>query len=210
MCSWRLRISRRLPAKPLTASFLAILPLRLPTTSSMQSSVLLMALCSRIPSRTKCVLCIPEKFPLVRVVLKSFASALESSCLLVRPFPSRFIWSIPKSTVWDPAQDMDLVMKSAVILDRATQIIEKHVGQPLDHSSYAYVRFVAHMRFLIRRLKQGGSKRTENSSLFYQAAKDFPDAYACRDINEYLSDAYGWSCSDEELLYLMMHVNRLR
>lgn len=109
------------------------------------------------------------------------------------------------------AQDMDLVMKSTVILDRATQIIEKHVGRPLDHSSYAYVRFVAHMRFLIRRLKQGGSKRTENSSLFCQAAKDFPDAYACaRDINEYLSDAYGWSCSDEELLYLMMHVNRLR
>ena len=71
------------------------------------------------------------------------------------------------------AQDMDLVMKSAVILDRATQIIEKHVGQPLDHSSYAYVRFVAHMRFLIRRLKQGGSKRTENSSLFCQAAKRF-------------------------------------
>ena len=105
------------------------------------------------------------------------------------------------------SQDMDLVMKSTVILERATQVIE---GQ-LDRTSYAYVRFVAHLRFLIRRLMRGGCKETENSGLFRQAARDFPDAYRCAaGINEYLKRDYNWSCSDEEMLYLMMHVNRLR
>lgn len=109
------------------------------------------------------------------------------------------------------AQDMDLVMKSTVILDRATQIVEGQLGQTLDRSSYAYVRFVAHLRFLIRRLMRGSCKETENSSLFRQAARDFPDAYKCAaGINEYLKHTYNWSCSDEEMLYLMMHVNRLR
>lgn len=109
------------------------------------------------------------------------------------------------------AQDMGLIMKSAVVLDRATQIIERHLERQLDHSSYAYVRFAAHMRFLIRRLMQGGGQKTQNLGLFGRATQDFPDAYACaRDISEYLGEAYGWSCSDEELLYLMMHVNRLR
>lgn len=104
-------------------------------------------------------------------------------------------------------QDMDLVMKNTVILERATQVIE---GQ-LDRTSYAYVRFVAHLRFLIRRLMRGGCKETENSGLFRQAARDFPDAYRCAaGINEYLKRDYNWSCSDEEMLYLMMHVNRLR
>lgn len=109
------------------------------------------------------------------------------------------------------AQDMDLVMKSTVILERATQIIEGQLGQTLDRTSYAYVRFVAHLRFLIRRLMRGTCKETENSGLFRQAARDFPDAYRCAaGVNEYLKRDYNWSCSDEEMLYLMMHVNRLR
>lgn len=109
------------------------------------------------------------------------------------------------------AQDMDLVMKSTVILERATQIIEGQLRQKLDRTSYAYVRFVAHLRFLIRRLMRGGCKETENSGLFRQAARDFPDAYRCAaGVNEYLKRDYNWSCSDEEMLYLMMHVNRLR
>lgn len=109
------------------------------------------------------------------------------------------------------AQDMDLVMKSTVILERATQIIEGQLGQKLDRTSYAYVRFVAHLRFLIRRLMRGSCKETENSDLFRQAARDFPDAYRCAaGVNEYLKRDYNWSCSDEEMLYLMMHVNRLR
>lgn len=109
------------------------------------------------------------------------------------------------------AQDMDLVMKSTVILERATQIIEGQLGQKLDRTSYAYVRFVAHLRFLIRRLMRGSCKETENSGLFRQAARDFPDAYRCAaGVNEYLKRDYNWSCSDEEMLYLMMYVNRLR
>ena len=109
------------------------------------------------------------------------------------------------------SQDMDLVMKSTVILERATQVIEGQLGQQLDRTFYAYVRFVAHLRFLIRRLMRGGCKETENSGLFRQAARDFPDAYRCAaGINEYLKRDYNWSCSDEEMLYLMMHVNRLR
>ena len=109
------------------------------------------------------------------------------------------------------SQDMDLVMKSTVILERATQVIEGQLGQQLDRTSYAYVRFVARLRFLIRRLMRGGCKETENSGLFRQAARDFPDAYRCAaGINEYLKRDYNWSCSDEEMLYLMMHVNRLR
>lgn len=109
------------------------------------------------------------------------------------------------------SQDMDLVMKSTVILERATQVVEGQLGQQLDRTSYAYVRFVAHLRFLIRRLMRGGCKETENSGLFRQAARDFPDAYRCAaGINEYLKRDYNWSCSDEEMLYLMMHVNRLR
>ena len=109
------------------------------------------------------------------------------------------------------AQDMDLVMKSTSSIQAITEIVEAQLGIELDRTSYAYVRFVAHLRFLVRRLMRGGQKETENSSLFRQAARDFADAYCCASaINNYFIKAHNWSCSDEEMLYLMMHINRLR
>lgn len=109
------------------------------------------------------------------------------------------------------AKDMDFVMKSTRVADRSTNIVEDQLGITVDRTSYAYNRFLAHLRFLLRRLLKGKSTETENLSLFYQAARDFPDVYNCAvRINEYLSHEFKQTCSDEELLYIMMHVNRLK
>jgi beta-glucoside operon transcriptional antiterminator len=63
----------------------------------------------------------------------------------------------------------------------------------------------------VRRLVKGSCTQTENSSLFMQAARDFPEAYQCAyAINRVFEKEFKQSCSDEELLYLMMHINRLR
>lgn len=106
--------------------------------------------------------------------------------------------------------NIDLVLKTAQIMGKVTSIIEEELHVSLDRSSYAYNRFVAHFRYLVARLSNNESEQSQNSSLFDQAARDFPDIYSCVEkIQEYLQDAYGWSCSNEELLYLMMHVNRL-
>ena len=89
--------------------------------------------------------------------------------------------------------------------------VEKQLGCSLDTASYCYIRFLAHLRFLVRRLVKGSCTQTENSSLFMQAARDFPEAYQCAyAINRVFEKEFKQSCSDEELLYLMMHINRLR
>lgn len=105
---------------------------------------------------------------------------------------------------------IDLVEKSAKILTKVTQIIEESTGKKIDHESYAYGRFVAHFRYLIARLQENKEESSRNSSLFQQAAADFPEVYLCvTKISAFLRAEYGWTCSNEELLYLMMHVNRL-
>lgn len=109
-------------------------------------------------------------------------------------------------------EDMDIVVKSTAVMERTVRIVESELQINLDHSSYTYVRFIAHLRFLIRRLMEdSGGERSENSSLFRQAAQDFPEAYRCAEkIDRYLAQEHGWVCSNEEVLYLMMHINRLR
>ena len=109
------------------------------------------------------------------------------------------------------AKDMDFIMKSTRVLDEVTRTVEKQIGRPIDTASYAYIRFLAHLRYLVRRLVKGSCQQTENSSLFMQAARDFPDAYQCAyAINRVFEKELNQSCSDEELLYLMMHINRMR
>lgn len=106
--------------------------------------------------------------------------------------------------------NMDLVVKSTEVIDAVTGIIERTLGETIDRYSYSYARFVTHMRFLISRLIKGEDEETRNSDLFKRATSEFSDAYACaRAIDEYMRATCGWHCTDEELLYLMMHINRL-
>lgn len=105
---------------------------------------------------------------------------------------------------------LHLAVESTKIIERATRIVEEQLGLTIDRSSFAFARFAAHFRYLVGRLEREGSSSSGNSSLFREAARDFPDVYACaRAISGYLQDEYGWTCTSEELLYLMMHINRL-
>jgi beta-glucoside operon transcriptional antiterminator len=105
-----------------------------------------------------------------------------------------------------------LVMESTRVIERASAIIEESLGMRLDRESYAFHRFAAHLRYLVARLMDDAKSEeaSRNSSLFEQATADFPEVYGCvSQIAAYLAQEYGWGCSNEELLYLMMHVNRL-
>ena len=110
-----------------------------------------------------------------------------------------------------PPKNMDELLKTTKTLEDITEVVEIQGGFTLDRTCYAYVRFITHMRYLIRRLMKGAPVQTANLSLFHQAARDFPDTYKLAlAINQYLERTHNWSCSDEEMLYLMMHLNQLQ
>ncbi len=110
-----------------------------------------------------------------------------------------------------PAKNMDELLKTTKILEDIIGVVEDQVGFELDRTCYAYVRFVTHMRYLTRRLMAGAPVQTANLSLFHQAARDFPQTYKiAMAINQYLERSHNWSCTDEEMLYLMMHLNQMQ
>lgn len=109
------------------------------------------------------------------------------------------------------ASDMDVIIRSATIIEAITGIVEDSFGIVLDRTSFSYMRFVTHLRFLVGRLMRGKREKTQNSALFREAAREFPEAYGCAArIQEYLREGYGWNCTSEEMLYLMMHINRVK
>lgn len=110
-----------------------------------------------------------------------------------------------------PAKNMDELLKTTVVLEKVTEVVEGQLGCQLDRTCYAYVRFITHARYLIRRLMKDKPVESANLSLFRQAARDFPDTYRiAMAISQYLERSHNWSCTDEEMLYLMMHLNQLQ
>lgn len=108
------------------------------------------------------------------------------------------------------SDDISNVMKTAHIVDEIVEIVERKLGIELDRSSYSFSRFVVHIRYLIRRLMDGAPVESRNIALFKQIVADFPEAHRCAEaIRAYLKRKHGWECTDEEVIYLMMYINRL-
>lgn len=111
---------------------------------------------------------------------------------------------------YDP-QNMALIMKSAAAIERTINIIEDDLQIKIDRASYGYVRFVTHLRYLIKRLEAADEFETQNAGVFEHLAESFPAAFRCaKRVSDYLAGVCDRACSDEEIVYLMMYLNRLQ
>lgn len=96
------------------------------------------------------------------------------------------------------------------IIEDVTGIIETKFKITIDKEGFNYSRFVSHMQYLLKRQKDDQMIVSDNASLYETIKTEYPDIYLCAtDINQYLSDNYGWNLTDEEEMYLMLHLNRL-
>ena len=106
--------------------------------------------------------------------------------------------------------DMRATVMATRVIEAVTDIVVRHLGE-LDTSSFTYARFVMHLRFLVGRI-QGGAEGDAALSPMLPVMKDaYPDAYACvSDILAYFLCEWGWECDESEVLYLLIHLQRLK
>lgn len=99
----------------------------------------------------------------------------------------------------------------AKVLEDVTVIIERYYSIKLDKESYNYSRFATHVRYLVQRLQSGEEMAMKNNEALYNSLiKEQPVLSACAEkISTYLQHTWGWTCSKDELLYLMLHINRI-
>lgn len=108
--------------------------------------------------------------------------------------------------------DVRSVMQMAKIVDEITNIVERHFMIKIDKEDYSYNRFTMHIRYLIQRLQKKSEKtNSESANMLHTLAKENPDIYLCANkIVTYLRRTWKWNCNDEEVLYLMLHINRMK
>ena len=103
---------------------------------------------------------------------------------------------------------------TAALLFRRVQhvvtTVEGGLGVQLDVASPDYARFILHIQFLLQRLVAKSMLRGSDTSFFEFAKHSYPRSYAiAAEVKSYVSAATGSDLTDEELLYVIVHVERL-
>lgn len=101
-------------------------------------------------------------------------------------------------------------LNTSAITEQCTKIIENDFSICIDRDTFNYSRFITHLDYLIRRLTEDRLIESENQAIFEELKRSYPDSYSCSlKIAEYLKEELNKEINDEEILYLVIHINRL-
>lgn len=89
-------------------------------------------------------------------------------------------------------------------------IVERDLGMLLDESSLHYERFMTHIKFLIQRIYRKELLFSEDRELSLLMQRKYPREYQCSlKVAEYIMQATGSRLSEEEIMYLSVHIRRV-
>lgn len=96
------------------------------------------------------------------------------------------------------------------MIEDIIKIIEDHFSIIINREDFNYSRFASHMHYLIKRSKDAQMIASTNARMFESLKENYRDTYLCSEkISQYFSSKLGFKLTDEEKMYLILHINRL-
>ena len=106
----------------------------------------------------------------------------------------------------DTAPDIDY----GSLIEQATAIVERELNVTVDRDGFNYYRFVTHMHYMMKRTLDDTMIDSQNRELFESMKKEYPDIYSCAvKVAALIDQKLQKHLSEEEILYLILHINRL-
>lgn len=111
----------------------------------------------------------------------------------------------------DGLESMDETMFITKVTKSMVKIIQSLFDISLNKSSINYSRFVTHIRYFMNRQLRNKAFTSENNDGLYAIIQEqYPRSYACGlTIREMLKKDYQMSISDDEMVYLIIHIERI-
>lgn len=106
--------------------------------------------------------------------------------------------------------DMRTTSDLPAIIKDVVNIVTYTLGINIDEESISYERFITHLKFLTQRAI-AGTVYGEDDELFLEGVQNhYKKEYACASkITEYLSKKLNFTASEEERVYLTVHIARI-
>ena len=96
------------------------------------------------------------------------------------------------------------------LINAIVQIIERRYDKAVDREGFEYARFATHVRYLLSRIRTGEPLNSGNAELYAEARTYSKRGAECLDeACGLLTERFGTQITDEEKLYLLMHIGRV-
>ncbi|KAB7662203.1 BglG family transcription antiterminator LicT [Bacillus sp. B1-b2] len=110
----------------------------------------------------------------------------------------------------DLNQDMPNVANITKVMQNILNIVKYHYKMEFDEESLNYFRFVTHLKFFAQRLYSKTYMEDDDPFLYEMVKTKHKEAFACTEkINDYIQNQFNHTISDNEKLYLAIHIQRV-
>lgn len=152
-------------------------------------------------------------WPLEMEVGRAFVSAMEKEFGTRLPYGEAqavAMHFINARSTHAPEGAASIEARYEEILERTTRIIEEEMALAVRRDTFNYARFATHVQYLLRRIFEDTSIDSENIQMYESIRDEYEAASRCVDkIAAYLKENWQAELTEEEKLYLIMHVNRV-
>lgn len=154
------------------------------------------------------------KLPLLYEVKKLYPEEMQIGLQSLKIINEHFKIQLPQEEaasialhlVYYNSQKKNSSQDSRSDVERCADVIEKEMNIQIDKAGFYYLRFVTHMYYLLDRVHKKESISSENEKMFLALREEYPATYECAlKVKSTLNAEF----NDEELLYLILHINRL-
>lgn len=96
------------------------------------------------------------------------------------------------------------------LLQKMTDLIEQELGIRVKKDTFNYARFATHVQYLLKRIFENKHIDSDNLLMYQSIQEEYPEIAKCVDsISHYYKKEWAIELSEEERLYLIMHINRV-
>ncbi|NRG31609.1 BglG family transcription antiterminator LicT [Niallia circulans] len=108
-------------------------------------------------------------------------------------------------------EEMNVVKQMTKVMQEILTIIRYSLKSEISEDSLSYYRLITHLKFFAQRLVKGIHYNQDQSEDLLQMIRDkYAKAYKCSEkIKKFVGVQYNYQLSDEEMLYLTVHIQRV-
>lgn len=108
-------------------------------------------------------------------------------------------------------ENLPVVHEITKVMNEISNIVKYNFNVTFDEDSVYYYRFISHLKFFAQRLFNGKEYRNENDDGLLEVIKvKYSDSYKCvKKISNFINDKYYYDLSNEEMLYLTIHIAKI-
>ena len=108
-------------------------------------------------------------------------------------------------------EEMPVIKDMTQVMQEILTIVKYHFKFEFNENSLTFYRFITHLKFFAQRLVKGNHYKSSVDDDLYEVIKlKYPNAYKCTEkIKKFIESNYTYKLTEEEMLYLTIHIERI-